>query len=184
MYQDDWRALEDCTFLDWPGYAGETSLTAIATRMVSESDISDGSVVVGHSLGGMVACEIAQLRALKRLVLVGSASGKEGVSSLLATLHPLAAHTPFEFVQSMAAKLPGDLTSMFSRSDPEFIRATCKAIFSWNGLPQDGIRPKRIHGRYDLVIPLPAEVDCALNGGHMIPVSHPRKCVEFIRSIL
>lgn len=182
MYRDEWQTLEDCTFLNWPTYAGEESLTAIAGRIVNEAGIIDGSVVVGHSLGGMVACEIAQLRNLKTLVLIGSASSKEGVSRLLASLHPLAAHTPFEFVQAVVAKLPGDLTTMFGRSDPEFIRATCRAIFEWNGLPDGCIRPRRIHGRFDLVIPLPAEVDCVVNGGHMIPVSHARECVEFVKS--
>lgn len=185
MYRDHpWQTLEDCSFLDWPDYAGEDSLTAIAKRIVEEAGITDGSVVVGHSLGGMVSCEIAQIRNLKSLVLIGSASCKEGVSSLLAKLHPLAAHTPFEFMQAVARKLPGDLTHMFGRSDAEFIRATCKAIFQWNGLPPDSIRPKRIHGRHDVVIPLPSEVDCVLNGGHMIPVTHATECVEFVREAL
>lgn len=182
MYRGPWQTLDHCRFLDWPPHAGETSLTAIARRLVEEEDIRDGSVVVGHSLGGMVSCEIAQLRALKSLILMGSASCKEGVSSLLAILHPLAAHTPFEFMQAVARKLPGDLTAMFGRSDPEFIRATCKAIFEWKGLPQDCIRPRRIHGRFDVVIPPPPEVHCLLNGGHMIPVTHAHDCVEFLRA--
>jgi pimeloyl-ACP methyl ester carboxylesterase len=184
MYQDEWRTLEDSRFLDWPGYQGETSLTAIARRLVEEQDIRDGSVVVGHSLGGMVSCEIAQLRTLKALILIGSASCKEGVSNLLAMLHPLAPYTPFEFMQAVARMLPGEVTAMFGRSDPEFIRAACKAIFKWKGLPPAGIRPRRIHGRFDVVIPPPAQVDCALNGGHMIPVTHARDCVAFVRAAL
>jgi pimeloyl-ACP methyl ester carboxylesterase len=156
----------------------------MARRIVADHGIADGSVVVGHSLGGMVACEIAQLRQLKQLILVGSASRKEGVSSLLAALHPLAAHTPIEFVQSLLARLPSELAVMFSRSNPEFIRAACKAIFEWNGLPSEAIRPLRIHGRLDLVIPPPTEADCLLNAAHMIPVTHAAECVQFIRSVV
>jgi len=184
MFRHEWRELEDAVFLDWPRYSGEASLTEIARRIVAENRITDGSVVVGHSLGGMVSCEIAQLRELKQLILVGSASCKEGVSGLLAALHPLAPHTPIEFVQSLMARLPGEITSMFSRSDPAFIRAACKAIFEWNGLRPGAIRPKRIHGRQDLVIPPPPEVDSMLNGGHMIPVTHAAECVRFIRSVV
>jgi pimeloyl-ACP methyl ester carboxylesterase len=184
MFRHEWRELENAAFLDWPRYGGETSLTELARRIVEENGIADGSVVVGHSLGGMVSCEIAQLRKLNRLILMGSASQKEGVSSLLAALHPLAAHTRFELLQSLLARLPSELTSMFSRSNPEFIRAACKAIFEWNGLPRHTICPTRIHGRMDLVIPPPPEVDCLLNGGHMIPVTHAAECVQFIRSVV
>lgn len=184
MYRDQWQSLENCTFLNWPSYNGEESLAAVAERMVNDAGISDGSVVVGHSLGGMVGCEIAQLRTLKGLVLIGSACKKEEVSGLLAKLHPLAAHTPLEFIQAVAAKLPGEFTRMFGRSDPEFIRATCKAIFQWDGLSENCIPPKRIHGRHDLVIPLPSKVERVVDGGHMIPVSHAAECVAFVRSVL
>lgn len=184
MFRDDWRELEGAVFLDWPRHQGEASLAAFARRLVEENRIADGSVVVGHSLGGMVSCEIAQLRRLKRLILVGSASRKEGVSSLLAALHPLAAHTPVEFVQSVLAKLPSELTGMFCRSDPAFMRAACRAIFEWKGLPSHVIQPLRIHGRHDRVIPPPAEVDALFEGGHMIPVTHAAECVSFVRSVL
>lgn len=184
MYRNEWRQLPNATFLDWPPYLGETSLAEMARRIVDDHGIAEGSVVVGHSLGGMVACEIALLRRLRRLILVGSASRKEGVSSLLAALHPLAAHTPIELLQSLLGRLPGELAVMFSRSNPEFIRAACKGIFEWNGLPPHAIRPLRIHGRLDLVIPPPGEVDCLLNGAHMIPVTHAAECVQFIRSVV
>jgi len=184
MFRDDWLSLPDCVFLDWPPYRGETSLSAIAARMVREAGIPDGSVVVGHSLGGMVSCEIARLRNLKELVLIGSARRKEEISRLLAALHPLAAFTPFELTQNIAQKLPGDLFKMFARSDADFIRATCKAIFEWDGLDESRITPKRIHGRGDQVIPLPLEADLILEGGHMIPLTHARECVAFVRSLL
>ena len=184
MFRDEWRGLESAVFLNWPRYQGEASLTELARRIVDENRISDGSVVVGHSLGGMVSCEIARIRKLRQLILVGSASRKEGVSHLLAALHPLAAHSPIEFVQSLMARLPGDIAGMFSRSDPAFVRAACKAIFEWEGLQPDVIRPKRIHGRHDRVIPPPPDTDSILDGGHMIPVTHATECVKFIRSVL
>lgn len=184
IYRDEWRALENCAFHNWPSYQGEESLTTIAQRIVDEARVSDGDVVAGHSLGGMVACEIAQLRKLSGLVLISSASRREEISGLLATLHPLAAFTPFEFIQALAGKLPGELTRMFCRSDPEFIRATCAAIFKWEGLKAGSIRPARIHGRHDLVIPLPDGVDCVVDGGHMLPITHAKKCVDFLKAIL
>jgi pimeloyl-ACP methyl ester carboxylesterase len=184
MFRDDWLSLPDCVFLDWPAYRGEPSLSAIAARMVREAGILDGSVVVGHSLGGMVSCEIARLRDLRELVLMGSARRKEEISRLLAVLHPLAAYTPFKLTQAIAQKFPGDLFKMFARSDPDFIRATCRAIFEWEGLDESRITPRRIHGRDDQVIPMPPEADLILDGGHMIPLTHARECVAFLRSLL
>lgn len=184
MFRDDWRTLERCVFLEWPRYRGEQTLTAMAGRVVSEAGIRDGDVVVGHSLGGMVACEITAMRALSRLVLVGSATRSEEVSRLLAVMHPLGAITPFRLAQTVASKLPGGVYEMFARSDPDFMRVACKAVFNWQGLLEDRVPVSRIHGRHDRVIPLPAGVDRVLEGGHMIPATHPRECVQFIESVL
>ena len=181
MYRDDWLMLEDCRFHDWPAYRGETSLHAIAGRLVSEAGVRDGDVLIGHSLGGMVACEAASLRKLRCLILLGSARRKEDVSTLLAALHPLAAITPFRLAQTVAGKLPGDLYEMFVRADADFIRASCRAIFEWEGLGDTPAPVYRIHGRHDLVIPLPDDADHIVEGGHMIPMTHARDCVKRVR---
>lgn len=184
MFRDEWRTVENCVFPNWPAYQGERTLRDVAERLVIEQGIQHGDVLVGHSLGGMVACEIATLRKLKLLILLGSASRKEEISGLLATLHPLATITPFRLAQIVAAKLPGNLYEMFVRSDPDFIRATCKAIFEWSGLTPGCALVKRVHGRHDLVIPLPAGVDRIIEGGHMIPLTHSRDCVAYLKSLL
>ena len=184
MFRDHWRRLEDCILLDWPAYRGETTLQAIAQRVVNEAGIVTGDVVVGHSLGGMVGCEIAALCPLKRLILVGSAKRREEVGRLLTAMHPLAACTPFRLAQAVAARLPGNPYSMFARSDPGFLRATCRAVFEWQGLGESRVDTRRIHGRHDWVIPLPDDVDQVLDGGHLIPITHPGECVGFVRSAL
>jgi len=182
MFRGEWRTLKDCAFVDWPAYRGERTLRAVAERLIGEAGIVDRDVVVGHSLGGMVACEIAALRNLRKLILVSSAKDKREVSRLLALLHPLAAITPFRLAQRVADALPGDLYKMFARSDARFIRAACRAIFEWNGLQEGCVPVHRIHGRRDPVIPLPARVDCVVEGRHVIPITHPHDCVNSIRS--
>ncbi len=182
MYPDVWRELRDCTFLEWPRYAGEKTIRELAERLVREAGIADGDVVMGSSLGGIVACEIAKLRKLKALVLVGSATRKEEVSGLLRVLSPLIGFAPLEFIQRAAGKMPGELMQMFEASQADFIRAMCAAIFSWDGLGEAGIltRLLRIHGCNDRVIPLPANVDLVLDGGHLIAMTHAEECVRFL----
>jgi pimeloyl-ACP methyl ester carboxylesterase len=179
-----WRSVAGARFLEWPKYNGERSIGAFADRVIREAEISDGATVIGSSFGGIVACEIARKRKLQSLVLIGSAVKPDEVSALLAVLHPLVRLTPIEFVQTAMGKLPSELTEMFSRSEAPFIRAACTAIFEWGGFDEAHITPVRLHGRRDRVIPLPAPVDLALDGGHLIAMSHPDECVGFLKARL
>lgn len=182
MYSGAWRALPACTFVEWPIYAGEDSIEGIAKRIAREAKIADGSILVGSSLGGIVACEIAKLRNLRHLFLVGSAKNREEISGFLAAIHPFVDLLPMKFIQAAVGKIPNEAVQMFSRSQAEFIRAMCRAIFEWPGLDDGILKPIRIHGRHDHIIPVPRDVQKVVDGGHLIAMTHAQECVEFIRS--
>jgi pimeloyl-ACP methyl ester carboxylesterase len=182
MYGAAWRSLPSSKFLDWPAHKGEDSIAAIALRVANEAAIADGSILIGSSLGGIVSCEIAKIRKLRGLVLVGSAIDTNEISLLLRLIHPCVNLAPMEFIQAASGKLPGEITQMFGRSQASFIRAMCNAIFDWPGLDASSVRPLRIHGRYDRVIPLPDKIDLVLEGGHLVGMSHPEDCVAFFRA--
>jgi surfactin synthase thioesterase subunit len=74
MYQGAWRGLAESVCLDWPEYHGESSIASIAKRVADEAKIVDGDVLIGSSLGGIVVCEIARIRDIRRLFLLGSAT--------------------------------------------------------------------------------------------------------------
>jgi pimeloyl-ACP methyl ester carboxylesterase len=57
-------------------------------------------------------------------------------------------------------------------------------IFEWEGLGAGDVPCFRLHGRRDLIIPPPAEVDLLIKGGHLISITHAEECVAFIRSNL
>ena len=133
MYAEPWRKEFDGRFHDWPEGQGEQSITEIAERIIDEHQIHNGDTVVGTSLGGIVACEIANLKSLDRIVLIGSATKKEEINGVLSILHPLVNLTPISFVKALAGKIPGNLAEMFTHTDPSFVRQMCKAIFDWNG---------------------------------------------------
>ena len=65
-----------------------------------------------------------------------------------------------------------------------FMHAMSQAIFEWKGLESTGTVVCRIHGRHDMVIPLPDKVDAAMDGGHLITMTHAKECVDFIRSYI
>jgi pimeloyl-ACP methyl ester carboxylesterase len=184
MYPGPWHSLPDTEFLRWPAYAGEESIDAVVWRMVAEHNITPGSVVIGSSLGGMVACEIANRMTLSGFFLLGSACDPSEVNRILAALHPLANMVPFRQLQSLLGKLPQAYGDLFMDADPEFVRSMCHAIFKWNGLQRGVQRPIRLHGLHDLVIPCPAQVDLKLDGGHLISLTHAPECVAYIRKRL
>ncbi|MGJ8654658.1 MAG: alpha/beta fold hydrolase [Opitutaceae bacterium] len=182
MYGELWREAFEGEFHDWPEWRDETSITDIAKRLIEAHSIESGDTVIGTSLGGIVACEIANLIDLERVVLIGSARRKEEVNRILSILHPFIDLAPIPFIQMSSGKLPNDLTEMFSHSDPAFIRNMSKAIFSWEGFDSE-VPVLRIHGTRDLVIPNTDETNHEIDGGHLIVMTHPVECIEAIKGI-
>ena len=184
MYPQPWPTLLAITLVDWPAYAGEESIAAVARRIIEVARIPDGAVVIGSSFGGFVACEIAKHRRLRRLILLGSATRKEEINGVLRLLHPLARVAPIKFFQRIIGWFPGEIARMLNRSEAAFVRAMCRATFEWPGLDEGLIKPLRIHGRKDLLIPPPPDADLLVDGRHMIAMTNASECVEFIRADL
>ena len=180
MYGLLWRKEISGVFHDWPVWRGEMTISELAERIVIENGIKDGDVLVGSSLGGIVACEIARIQRIELVVLVGSAVSKEEISRILEIIHPLVDYSPIGFIKACSGKLPSDLAKMFSESDPQFIRSMSKAMFKWKGAhPSTNLL--RIHGSRDLVIPPPDKVDLLIPGGHLIAMTHPKECIQKLK---
>jgi pimeloyl-ACP methyl ester carboxylesterase len=180
MFPDPWGVLPGFVAHDWTAVRRARSLPELAAAVTAEWNIRDGDSLVGCSLGGMVACEIARLRRIHCLFLVGSATHRAEVNPWLTTLCPLIDLTPLNWMKLAADKLPGEVAAMFAASDPDFVRAMCKAIFLWSGLGETATRVFRIHGRLDRVIPPPAQVDLLLEGGHLVAMTHAELCADFV----
>lgn len=180
MYPVPWSSLPDFVAHDWVRYSGEQSLREMALSMCDSCQIQDGDVIIGASLGGMVACEITKIRKISCVYLIGSAVSKEEISSLLTVLHPLAKFAPIDWLKIVAGRIPTELAQMFTGAEASFIRAMCAAIFEWEGLGLTSTPIVRLHGRHDLVIPPPASADLLIEGGHLISITHAQECVEFI----
>jgi pimeloyl-ACP methyl ester carboxylesterase len=182
MFPAPWGDLPEFAAHDWPAYRGERTLAEAARAVCDACDIRDGDTLIGASLGGMIACEVAKIRKLDALYLVGSATSKGEVNHILALLRPLIALTPFEWLQFSAGKVPSEMARMYAGVDADFVRSMCHAIFEWEGLGPAPVRCFRLHGRRDLVVPPPSQCDLLLDGGHLISMTHPRECVAFIQS--
>jgi len=181
MYQGEWLSLPNFVAHDWPAYRGQETLAQVAQSVCNSCNIKDGDILIGSSLGGMVACEITKIRSIPKLFLVVSAISRDEVGFNWRMLRHLIHVLPIELMKSIAGKMTGDVFNMFADSNASFIRAMCSAIFTWEGLQVTPTHVCRIHGKHDLVIPIPTRVDLALDCGHLIAMIHARECVEHIR---
>ncbi|HEX2860963.1 MAG TPA: alpha/beta fold hydrolase [Lacunisphaera sp.] len=180
MFPEPWGSLPGFKAHDWVKSAGLKSIRQLAEAMAESCGVVDGDVLVGCSLGGMVAAEITRLRKIPALFLVGSAAGKGEIKPWAANLHAWADKVPIEWLQFVAGKMPGLTTTMLAGADPDFIRRMWPAIFQWPGLGASETKVWRIHGRKDLLIPPPGKCDLLLGGEHLIAITHARECVAFV----
>jgi len=184
MFPPPWNSLPGWRAHDWPAYDGERTLADLATRLIATCGIQSGDILIGASLGGMVACEISKQVSVRAVFLVGSALHRREVSRLLQSLAPLIDYVPINALRLSASSIPADLARMFEQAEADFLRAMCKAILDWPGGSGAGLPVFRLHGRHDLVIPEPESVDCLLDGGHLISMTHASQCLAFIREKL
>jgi pimeloyl-ACP methyl ester carboxylesterase len=184
MFPLPWASLPAFAARNWKSWSNETTLAGMAETICRANSINDGDSLIGASLGGMVACEIAKIRRIEKLFLVGSAAHKNEINRVLEILHPLVKVAPIDWLRFSAGTAPHELAHMFAEADSAFIRTMCSAVFQWPGLAAMETKIYRIHGKYDLVIPPPKAPDLVLNGGHLISISHATECVGFIQSQL
>jgi len=181
MYQGAWLDINPAVCIDWPPYEGEATLSELAGKVAAHYPIQDNDILIGSSMGGMVALEIARRIRLDRVVLVGSAIDGSEMNGLLTLLTPFVAAAPLEFFQKLAARQDGLFQQMCAASDPYFMSAMCKAISTWDGYPGDLTRVTRIHGEKDKVIKCPRDCQVIKGAGHLLPITHASACVEIIR---
>lgn len=181
MYPEPWDSLSGFQAHDCVMSPEIRSVRQLAEVMIEACRIADGDVLVGASLGGMVAGEVTKLRKIPQLFLVGSATRPDEVNPWLAKLPSLAGILPWERLRASAGKMPGELAAMFAQAEPAFIRNMCQAIFEWEGLGVTATQVFRIHGRKDLLITPPRGADLLLGGGHLIAMTHSPECVAFVK---
>ena len=180
---DEWNTLEGVKFIDWPIWSGEKSLRELAERLIRIHKISKEDTIVGSSLGGMIAVEIAKLVDAKKVILIGSAAEPSEVNKFLLKLTPLVSITPIKFIQFLTGKYDSHLLTMFRETDGDFIRNMCLAIKSWPG-SEAFARISRIHGRNDSVIRCPETANVIQNGGHLIAMTHAKECTDLLKEQL
>ncbi|GAA4344585.1 alpha/beta hydrolase [Flaviaesturariibacter amylovorans] len=186
-------------YLDWiPQEQGE-DLRQYALRMAERIDRSAPFALVGLSMGGMVATEIAQVLPAARTILISSATARRQLAAYeraLGRLHAdalfpgilLKQPTPIHFwllgayddtARDLVRAMQGD-------ADPGHFKWSLRAILDWtNEAEPPGL--VRIHGSNDHLIPIRnlPEVHHRIEGaGHLCLVTHAAEVSAALEKVL
>lgn len=171
----------DVVRLAWPLFPTGCSLTSIAQELAKQVDTTKPHVLVGVSMGGMVAQELALLTKPRKVVLISSWTGPQEWPPrmhLFKRLHAwglinrftMWATWPVKRVLGQRDRTTDKLLyAMAVDQTAAKISRGSAAILRWEGSRWKGPLV-RIHGDRDVVIPLRFPVDHVVKGGPHIMV--------------
>lgn len=182
--------------LDWPAFPTGCTLTSIAEELAKQVDREQPHVLVGVSMGGMVAQELAMFTNPKKVVLISSWMGPQEqplsvrVSKALhfwwmINSFTMKATWPLKrFLGQREGTVDKLLYEMAVKEGAPKIRTGLKAIMRWKGSPWKG-PVVRIHGDKDLVTPLRFPVDHVVKGGeHIMVMTCSKEISSLLRSVI
>lgn len=168
--------------VEWITPLKNETLSEYAKRLLPQIDTSLPFILVGLSMGGMLAVEIARLTNPKLVILISSIKGSDelpwyyklvGIFKLHKLLPATAIKTPkaagFYFIGTRDRESRKIITQMSNSANPVFVKWAVNAIVNWKSKEH----PKNvfhIHGTDDHILPIRfTKPDVRLEGGgHML----------------
>lgn len=188
------------TFIDWKEPQGEEKLDDYIIRMAKgiNSDLPN-KVLIGHSFGGVMVQEIAQIVGAKKIFLISSIKGPSEMSwniKLLRKLplYKLVNHGLINSTFPIWAKLHDfhnkeerdAFTDMVNEMSMSYFKWAVNAIVNWKGIKNRKTDPIHIHGDNDQTfyynkIKRPVTVK---GGGHFMVYNRADEISEIIKKEL
>lgn len=187
----------ETVYLDWIDPLPNEAFTEYALRLADSIDKSAPFAVIGLSMGGMIATEIAKHHHPVITILISSIPSSAHLPGYLKIAGKLGIHklVPVSVVKSGAilkrfftneAKEDKELLKQIIRdSDPAFIRWAMDAILKWKcEEPPAGFI--HIHGTKDEVLPVryTRPTHTIEKGGHLMIMTRAQELNEIVRSCL
>ncbi|MBC7867969.1 MAG: alpha/beta hydrolase [Gloeobacteraceae cyanobacterium ES-bin-316] len=187
----------ETVFLDWISPLKNESLQAYSFRMAESIDTSQPFVLVGLSMGGMIATEIANKYQPVACILLSSVPTHKQMPGYFKLAYVLKLHrlVPIGLLQKasiMKRGLAPDnkadkelLKQVIKDSDPAFIRWAMNAILCW----KNETIPKplwHIHGRKDEILPYryTKPTHSVEGGNHVMIMSKAGELNKFLKEVL
>ena len=183
--------------LHWFAPLKNESLAAYAYRMSEKIDVSEPFVLIGLSMGGMIAAEISRIKKPLQTILISTIpsgrelpiyfkwAGKWNLPSIVPVpLVKAAAKGKRLFTKERSADKMM-LKQIIDESDDQFIKWAMTAISRWESQdpPENYIH---IHGDQDPVLPIrytrPTHI--IKGAGHLLVMTHGRQVSRILTEVL
>lgn len=182
--------------LEWPEFTRGGTLADIAHGLSEQVDKSRPHALVGVSMGGMVAQELAVLTNPEKVVLISSWTGPQEWPGLVRLNRYLGLHW---FIREWSVRAVWPLKRLIDRREQSIdvllldmarkqgalqLRRGTDAIMRWKGSTWTGSLI-RIHGDKDIVTPLRFPVDHLVKGGqHVMVLTRADEVSRLLREVL
>ena len=184
--------------ISWIDPNKNDTLVTYAQKLIDHYQITRGSIVVGNSLGGMLAMEIAKKLELNKTILISSIKTKAEApkSHKWYRLVPLYKLLPARllsrlgvFVKYAFGKMSAEdqwlFINMLENTPPHFMKWALGAILRWENqtIPE---KVYHIHGDKDLVFPSRRIKDAAIikGGSHIMILNRAKEINNWLKTIL
>lgn len=185
-------------FIEWVEPTLNDTLATYALRLRQEFIHEENPLILGLSLGGMLAVEMVKTMPLAKAIIVSSAKTSNEIPFYWRILRYLPVHkflptASFKntagiqqhFLSANSPEMRQYLVTARKKADVRFCRWALGAVFKWNNLdaPSNIIH---IHGTGDKLLPFRyVKADIAIkNGGHLMVMENAGEISEQLRRIL
>jgi pimeloyl-ACP methyl ester carboxylesterase len=199
VFQDLGLEGERKVFIRWSPHDSRDSLQEYARRLGEQIHGTDDTVLIGFSLGGMLAIELSRLIPVKKTIIVSCIKSRQELpllyrcisrlTFLLRTFpHSPMRRFPFVLYYFMGAESSRErrlLDEYLRRTDEAFLHWAVEKILTWRS-PSPPPDLVHIHGTSDRVFPASRIQDAVFvrGGSHLMLLSRAEEVSRCIREAL
>ncbi len=176
--------------MDWVDPLKGEDLAAYAARLAEGINESDNNVIIGHSLGGIVAQEIALIKPIRQIILISSIRSRLELPRQFRIVRPMGLHRLFTKGATLktvkfwgkghdyvTAEEQALFKSMVGKHSNLYLQWALRELSGWKGIQlPEGTSICQIHGAKDKTFPIGriVQADHVISeAGHFMVYKHP-----------